>query len=205
VGTQVEQAEARWRDTRDAQDQHGSVSDRKPQMERPDGFQTGPLPKPNLLSWRSRFQAIYLGFVRQNSSPDKMAKGLALGVFLGIFPTFGADPALALLASSRLGWNCAAAVLGTLIANPLLNPFFLSLSVIAGNLVLPSEFRFVLENFRQGDGSPGLLSLLPTYFAGNLLVSTLIGALAYAAGLIAVTKYRKHRTNHSRQTRTVEL
>jgi len=137
--------------------------------------------------------------VRQNSDPDKMAKGLALGGFLGIFPTFGAGSALALLASSQLGWNRGAAVLGTLIANPLLNPLFLSLSVIAGNLVVPSEFRIVFETFRHGDWWPRLLNLLPTYFVGNLLVSTLFAAVAYAVGLIVVTRLRKRRASHSRQ------
>jgi len=138
-----------------------------------------------------------LGFVRQSSSPDKMAKGLALGVFLGIFPTFGAGSVLAILASSWLGWNRVAAVLGTLIANPLLNPFFLSLCVIAGNLVVPSKFRIALENSPQGDWWPGVLRFLPTYFVGNLLVSMLFAALAYAAGLIAVTEYRKRGATHS--------
>jgi uncharacterized protein (DUF2062 family) len=155
-----------------------------------------------LHPWGARLRragrAIYLRLVRQNSNPDKVAKGLALGVFLGIFPTFGVGSPLALLASSWLGWNRAAALLGTLIANPLLNPFFLSLSVIAGNFVVPSEFRIVMDSFRQGDWWPRLLNLLPIYLVGNLLVSTLFAALAYVTGLIVVTKYRKrHAKNFS--------
>jgi len=129
--------------------------------------------------------------------PGQNGEGTRAGSLFGILPTFGAGSVLAILASSWLGWNRAATVLGTFIANPLLNPLFLSLSVIAGNLVVPPEFRIVLETVRQGDWWPRLLSLLPTYFVGNLLVSALFAALAYAAGVIAVTEYRKRRDKHS--------
>jgi uncharacterized protein len=198
VVAQIEQAGARGREVRDRRDPDRSKPDRKRPAGHSHAFQTGLLSRANLLSWRSRLRAAYLGFVRQNSRPDKMAKGLALGVFLGIFPTFGAGSALALLGSSWLGWNRAAAVLGTLIANPLLNPFFLSLSVIAGNFVVPSKFRIALDSLPQGDWWPGLLRFLPTYLVGNLLVSTAFAALVYVAGRIVVTKYRKRRAKSSK-------
>jgi uncharacterized protein (DUF2062 family) len=138
---------------------------RKQQANRSQGCQPEERAEPGRRSWGARLwrrgRAIYLRLVRQNSNPDKMAKGLALGAFLGILPTFGAGSALALLASSWLRWNRVGAVLGTFIANPLLNPLFLSLSVIAGNLVMPENFRIALETFRQGDWGPRLTFCRP--------------------------------------------
>src|SRR6266487_1842191 len=67
---------------------------RKPRAWLPHGCQSKTRVSHSLLFWRARLRragrGLYLGLVRQNSDPDKMAKGLALGVFLGIFPTFGA-------------------------------------------------------------------------------------------------------------------
>jgi uncharacterized protein (DUF2062 family) len=193
MARQIGQAGARGREVRDTRDRHTSRPDPYQPAEHSRAFQTALLSRANLLSWRSRLRAAYSGLVRQNSSPDKMAKGLALGVFLGIFPTFGAGSALALVVSSWLGWNRVAAALGTLIANPLLNPLFLSLSVITGNLFVPSRFRIVLEGLPRDDWWPGLLRFLPTHLLGNLLVSMALTALAHVVGRMVITRYRESR------------
>jgi uncharacterized protein (DUF2062 family) len=198
MARQIEQAGARGREVRHTRDRHSSRHNPYQPAEHPCAFKTGLLSRANLLSWCSRLRAAYSGLVRQNSSPDKMAKGLALGVFLGIFPTFGAGSALALFVSSWLGWNRVAAALGTLIANPLLNPLFLSLSVITGNLVVPSRFRIVLEGLPRGDWWPGLLRFLPTYLVGNLLVSMALTALAYIVGRPVITRYRERRAKDAK-------
>jgi uncharacterized protein (DUF2062 family) len=147
--------------------------------------------------WRERLRRwgryIYLRLVRQNDEPDKVAKGVGLGVFLGIFPTFGVGAILAVLIATWVRWNRASAALGTLIMNPFFNPFFVSLSVVAGNLLVPSRFEITVESFRGGKLWSGFFHAVPVYLLGNILVSTIFAVLAYALTLGVIKAYRERR------------
>lgn len=149
----------------------------------------------NPWRWRERLRRwgrfIYLRLVRQNDAPDRVAKGVGLGVFLGIFPTFGVGTLLAILIATWGKWNRASAALGTFIMNPLLNPFFLSLSVGLGNLLVPPEFQITVGMFSNGRLWSGFLRAVPTYLLGNLLVSLFFSALAYGVALHLVRRYRR--------------
>jgi len=151
--------------------------------------------------WRHRVRRwgryIYLRLVRQNDAPDKVAKGVGLGVFIGIFPTFGVGTILAIFIASWAKWNRAAAVLGTFIMNPLFNPFFMSLSVVIGNFFVPEGSRISVEMFRNGKLWHGFLHAIPTYLLGNFLVSTFFATLAYALTLGAVREYRRKRATRA--------
>lgn len=147
--------------------------------------------------WRERARRwgryIYLRLVRQNDAPDKVAKGVGLGVFIGIFPTFGVGTILAILIASWAKWNRVSAVLGTFIMNPLFNPFFMSLSIVTGNFFVPEGSRITVEMFRNGKLWHGVLHAIPTYLLGNFLVSTACATLAYWLTLGAVRGYQRRR------------
>lgn len=151
--------------------------------------------------WRERVRRwgryIYLRLVRQNDEPEKVAKGVGLGVFIGIFPTFGVGTILAILIASWAKWNRASAVLGTFIMNPLFNPFFVSLSVVTGNLFVPAGSRITVEMFRNGKLWHGFLHAIPTYIVGNFLVSTAFAMLAYWLTLGAIREYRRRRATRA--------
>lgn len=153
--------------------------------------------RPSSEGWGSRLRRwgrlVYLRLVRQNGEPEKVAKALGLGVFLGIFPTFGVGTLLAMLIAGWVNWNRASAALGTFIMNPLLNPFFLSLSVLTGNLLVPTEFRIALGTFREAGLWSGFLHAVPTYLLGNMIVSTAFAVMAYWVSLRVVRKYREKR------------
>jgi len=147
--------------------------------------------------WRERARRwgryIYLRLVRQNDEPDKVAKGVGLGVFLGIFPTFGVGTILAVLIATWVKWNRASSVLGTFIMNPFFSPFFMSLSVLVGNILVPSRFQITVEGFRGGRLWSGFFHAVPVYLLGNILVSTVFAALAYWLTLGAVKAYQQRR------------
>jgi hypothetical protein len=136
---------------------------------------------------------IYLRLVRQNDEPERVAKGLGLGVFLGIFPTFGVGTIMAVLIATWAKWNRASAALGTFIMNPFFNPFFMSLSVVVGNLLVPPRLRITVESFSNGRLWSGFFHAVPVYLLGNMLVSLFFAALAYWLALGAVKAYRQRR------------
>ncbi len=61
---------------------------------------------------------LYLRFVRIRGSAHDVAKGMALGVFIGMTPTMGVQMPIAFFAAMLLKENQIAALLGVWISNP---------------------------------------------------------------------------------------
>lgn len=143
----------------------------------------------------------YLRLVRIDDSPEKIAGGVALGVFLGIFPTFGVGLILAVALASWLHVNRAAAILGSLIMNPLTTPFFWTLSTTVGALVFQVENAKILEEARRIETSWAAIfgwgALV--YLVGNTIVSAVFAGASYvvtkrlAAAVHAKRRQRRHR------------
>lgn len=64
------------------------------------------------------FRYGYLRFVRLRGTAEEVARGMALGVFIGMTPTMGVQMPIALFVAMLLRENKLAAVLGVWISNP---------------------------------------------------------------------------------------
>lgn len=62
---------------------------------------------------------LHLRFVRLRGTAEEVARGMALGVFIGITPTMGVQMPLALFFAMLLKENKIAAVIGVWISNPM--------------------------------------------------------------------------------------
>lgn len=140
---------------------------------------------------RRTFRYIYLRLIRVGGDPVHVALGFSLGVFLGVFPTFGLGIPLALLLASIFRWNRISATLGSLVMNPLTTPFFWSLSGTIGAAMFHADARKVLANARNGNRIHSLTAGAGIYLAGNLVVALVCSVAAYFLALRAVTLYRK--------------
>jgi uncharacterized protein (DUF2062 family) len=125
----------------------------------------------------------YLRFSRLRGTPDEIAKGFALGIFIGMTPTFGFQVALAILFAYLLKENRLAAVLGVFITNPLTAPVIYAMEYEAGRILLgmerlqlPQEFSF------SALGRLGLDVLMPLWL-GGVVFGIFTGALSYALAL----------------------
>ncbi|MGB9856945.1 MAG: DUF2062 domain-containing protein [Dictyoglomaceae bacterium] len=130
---------------------------------------------------------IYLKVIRINDSPEKIAKSIALGVFIGVFPTFGIGGILALILAKILRLNYIATVLGTFIMNYFTSPLFWSLSYFLGSLIL--EGKIELKFLKEGE----IKYFALTYLIGNLVVSFLTALLSYFLTKKAVEKYKERK------------
>jgi uncharacterized protein len=127
-----------------------------------------------------------LKFIRLHGTPNEIAKGMALGVFIGMTPTFGVQMGLAVLFAFLLRENKLAAVLGVWITNPVTAPFIYALEYESGRLLLgmsrvglPAEFTFdSLKTLGWEVVAP--LGL------GSLIYGMICAALAFALTLRAV-------------------
>ncbi|MBI5326692.1 MAG: DUF2062 domain-containing protein [Deltaproteobacteria bacterium] len=135
----------------------------------------------------------YYKIVRIDDPPYKIARGVAIGVFMGIFPTFGLGIILAIIAAYILKANRAAAVLGSFIMNPLTTPFFWTLSALVGTVIFREESGQVLSGIKNHHFLNGIGWAYVVFLAGNLVVSTLFAALSYFITKKWVVEHRKHK------------
>lgn len=107
--------------------------------------------------------------VRENASPARTALGLALGAFIGIFPTFLIGTPLAFFVAGRLSLNRAAAVAGTIISvNPLTAPGLYWLSAWLGLKFRRPETEMVEVE--------GLFNMIREYGGAFLLGNAVVAA-----------------------------
>jgi len=150
----------------------------------------------------------YTRLLRQNDEPEKIAAGLALGVALGILPTFGLGVLIAIFVSGALRVNRVSAVVGTLVMNPWTAPFFWALSYLCGSMVMGdnlAETVGIVKSLRShSDLWESLLArkLILPYAIGNALITLAASGFFYMAGLYGIRAYRKaKRRVHERRLR----
>ena len=126
--------------------------------------------------WLLSFRTLVRKLFSLRASPHQIAVGFALGVFIGIFPTFGLG-GLAILALVPLWkFNVPAAVVGTLLGNPLFAGLWIFLAcLIAG--ISPAEIKVPHESLRLILGHYSQIGL--RYLLGNFVVSLVVGVASY--------------------------
>ena len=73
---------------------------------------------------------------RLPDTPERIAKGIAAGMFASCTPLYGLHFVIAALGARVLGGNILAALLGTFLGNPLTFPIIVETSVQLGNWML---------------------------------------------------------------------
>ena len=129
------------------------------------------------------FKGIWHQFIGIEDTPFRKAAGLGLGVFLGIFP--GAGPLAALVLSSILHVNRAAALVGSLLTNTWISIVTFVLAIKVGSFVTGTnwqdiylECQSLLKDFHWKylfDAS--IIKILKPVFIGFILVGLSIGLI----------------------------
>ncbi|MBD3398879.1 MAG: DUF2062 domain-containing protein [Candidatus Coatesbacteria bacterium] len=135
----------------------------------------------------------YLRFLRSDSSPHKAALGLAVGVFIGIFPTFGLGALMAVGLAFLFRFSKVAAVVGSAIMNPITSPFFWGLSLTIGAWLTGNEVAAVARLIDEGELWSAAGEVVWTYLAGNTLLALALAGLFYGLGYGAVRAYQEAR------------
>lgn len=150
--------------------------------------------------FRRIFRYIYLRLVRVGGDPVHIGLGFALGVFLGIFPTFGVGTPLALLIASLLRWNRISAVLGSLVMNPLTTPFFWTLSGSFGAAIFHADAKKVLQSVGNGEELRSLSDAAMIYLTGNTLIALAGAVVSYFVSRKLIMTYRGKRQERWKRT-----
>lgn len=134
------------------------------------------------------FKSLYLKLFRINDSPQKIALGFGLGVFLGIVP--GAGPIASLVLAMVFRVNRAAALLGCVLTNTWISVVAFLFSVKVGALITGADAEEIsaavselAKNFQWADlfnisvvkvGLPLVVGYLATAFLFAVISSVVV-------------------------------
>ena len=126
-----------------------------------------------------QLKLLMVRFIRLRGLPEEIAKGVALGIFIGMTPTFGFQMAIALFFAYLLRENRLAALLGVWVTNPVTAPFIFAIKYEIGRILLNLErARLPLEFTWEAYSKLGWNIMYPLW-VGGIFAGIILGALAY--------------------------
>jgi len=132
-------------------------------------------------------------FVRLRGLPEEIARGMAIGIFIGMTPTMGLQMPIALVFAYLLKENRLAAVLGVWITNPVTAPFIYGFEYEFGRNILGMEYvSFPGELSWESVGKVGYEVLVPLWF-GGIFWGIVCGLIAYRVTLRLVPFFKTWR------------
>lgn len=136
---------------------------------------------------------MYLKIKRMKDNPKKLARGLALGVFLNFLPTFGTGFFIALVAARFVRANVFLACSASL-ATKWCIPVLYALNLKVGQLVLgmPSETLVTLWAKIAGLDFSGILSLGKPFLLGSVVNSFVVSYIAYIVFVSVLPILKRH-------------
>ncbi|NJM58284.1 MAG: DUF2062 domain-containing protein [Synechococcales cyanobacterium RU_4_20] len=145
------------------------------------------------LDWERRLRYFYYRFVRLHSSPDYLARGLAIGVFAGFLPFFGLQVVLSVAIASLLRGHRVVAAAATWISNPLTYIPLYSLAFRLGCWVLGRETIVFNTDIIYNSGAVLALGkeFAITLLTGCVLMGVSFSVLSYFAALYLLKRSRR--------------
>jgi uncharacterized protein (DUF2062 family) len=131
--------------------------------------------------FRRIFRYIFLRLVRVGGDPVHIGLGFAVGVFLGIFPTFGVGTPLALM-------------------NPFTTPLFWTLSGSLGAALFRADANKVLQSVENGERMKSFSEAALIYLTGNTLIALAGAVVSYFVSRKLVMAYREKRQERWKRT-----
>lgn len=152
------------------------------------------MPKKRKFAPKRWVKLHYKRLLRLNDTPEKIAGGMAIGVFIGLFPTPWIGLILAPFLATILKQNRVASVLGTLVMNPITQPFVYAFSYTLGLLLLGQGFQNPLVVMKQY----GIMQwfgkdVIVPYLIGITIVTIIGTAVSYWFTLRLVKIYQKRK------------
>lgn len=135
-------------------------------------------------------------FLKIRGTPQQVALGLALGVFVGMSPFLGFHTLIAVMLASLIKWSKIAAGVGVFITNPFTAPLIYPITYRLGATLTGFSESFHLKSLFQTDGLMGVLKnsplLLVDLLIGGVVVGLPLAAITYFMAFRVITRARAH-------------
>lgn len=142
-------------------------------------YQNGVDKKHPFVRLKRKARLTYLKILRIDDPPERIARGAAIGVFMGVFPTFGLGIVFSLAVAFILRANKAASVLGSFIMNPITSPFFWTASLVMGSVLTGDDFSTIYSQMRENGWVTGAGRATFDFVIGNLVISAVTTLASY--------------------------
>lgn len=139
-----------------------------------------------------QFKLNLIRLARIKSSPDAIARGVALGIFIGFTPFFGFHILIALFFAFILRQNKIAAFAGVWITNPLTAPFIYALEYEIGRMLLGMEPVGTAVFSRELTWDIAVHLGLPLML-GSVILGLPLALISYALSLRLLPVLRQYR------------
>ncbi|MEB3340196.1 DUF2062 domain-containing protein [Okeania sp.] len=143
-------------------------------------------------------QYLYWRFIRMRETPEYIARGLAVGVFAGLFPIFGFQTIVGVALATLFRGHKVVAAVGTWVSNPLTYLPIYAINFQVGQWLLKSQEQFVPASILSFSeliqyGTKFVTSL----FLGCLVMGIISGIFSYFVGLKLIHFWRSDRRKKS--------
>ncbi|MBV5261951.1 DUF2062 domain-containing protein [Synechococcus moorigangaii CMS01] len=159
-----------------------------------------------LSRWRRWGRYWYLKVLRQEGTPEAIARGWACGVFAGSFPLFGLQTIIGLLLATAFRGNKLTAAAGTWVSNPFTYVPIFYFNFQVGEVLLQQQNTFEdgqLESWSEL--SLAGMNFVSTLFFGSMVVGVGLATGAYFLSLWLMYRWRSLRAARQFQRRTLPL
>ncbi len=151
----------------------------------------------DFLYWKRLGRYLYIRFIRMQSSPQAIARGLSVGVFAGSFPLLGFQSLIALALATIFQGNKVVAVASTWISNPLtyLPLFAFNYYVGCWLLQMPSVTQLPTASLNITEWMSMGMGVAAALLLGSFVVGIINSIWGYYLGLIVAQRVQAARAN----------
>ena len=135
----------------------------------------------------------YLKILRIDDPPERIARGAAIGVAMGVLPTFGLGIILAIAIAFILRANKAASVLGSFIMNPVTSPFFWTASLVTGSLLTGKDYSAIYAKITKEGFMTGAWDTYLVFLTGNVIITAITTIASYYLIRGAIIRHRRNK------------
>ncbi len=146
-------------------------------------------------NWQRTLRYFYLRFIRLQGSPEYIAKGIAIGVFAGMFPILGLQMIVSVALASVMGGHKIVAAAASWISNPFTYIPMYGFNFWIGQCILGrNTLIFSMENLQSWQNLMLLgKEVLTTLFFGCLVVGLISTIISYFVSLKMIRRIRLQR------------
>ena len=136
-------------------------------------------PKASRLSLKQKVRKFVSEAKHLKGDPTYVAKGMAIGVFIGITPTIPLHTVLAVVLAFMFRASKPAAIIGVWVANPLTIPFFYIASYQIGTCLYKISTPFNPEHIKIHQLLELGLEITIAMMIGGIVIGIPLGIIAY--------------------------
>lgn len=134
----------------------------------------------------------YLKLIRQEGTPEAIARGWACGVFAGCFPLFGLQTLLGILLATIFQGNKITGAAGTWISNPFTFVPIFYFNFRVGEILLQQQSEFSVAQLESwGDMGAAGTKFVFILLSGCTFVGLTFGAIAYFFSFNLTKRWRE--------------